>query len=299
MKVVPNKDITYETMPEFDEEVPGAQTLIMTGEEIGVEYIPDVIYDETHQLRLQILQPSIFNDPDHLFPGVVFVQGSAWREQKIYRNVANLGKLASRGYVCAIVEYRHSGIAHFPAPIIDAKNAIRYMQKHHELYHVDVDRMIVMGDSSGGEVSCLVGMTSRTDLYDEGDSPLNLKGFIDLYGAVDVTLPYGFPSTEDHQRVTSPEGMFMGFDIDENIPEALKACAKTYADYDYPPALILHGTKDHVVNCEESVQLYQAMREAGKDVTLYLVKASDHGGAAFWTEEALDIYDRFMKKCFQ
>ena len=109
------KEYTYETMPDYICNLDNIPEIKMTGEEIGVD------------LHLQLLVPSIFNHPNKKFPGVVFIQGSAWKKQNIYRNVANIGALAKRGYVCAIVEYRHSGIAHFPAQIIDGKNAIRYL----------------------------------------------------------------------------------------------------------------------------------------------------------------------------
>ena len=51
--------------------------------------------------------------------------------------------------------------------------------------------------------------------------------------------------------------------------------------------LIAHGTKDTMVFCQQSVDLYHALKDAGKDVQLYLLRGADHGGAAFWTEEMI------------
>ena len=59
-----------------------------------------------------------------------------------------------------------------------------------------------------------------------------------LYGAVDVTLPYGYPITLNHQKPDSPEGMLMGYDITEHLEEAKAACSKTYVNEDFPPMLI-------------------------------------------------------------
>lgn len=302
MKIEP-KAYTYETMPDYDEPVAGARELPTTGEELQVEYLPDVVYDTKNgvELRLQILQPQIFLRPDRVFPCVVFVQGSGWREQKIYRNVANLGKLAAKGYLCAIVEYRHSGLAHFPAQIIDAKNAIRYLKAHAAEYFIDAEQVILMGDSSGGHTAALAGMTANTALLDE---PINsqdcqVKGIINLYGAVDITLPYGFPCTLNHQELESHEGALMGFDIRQREEEAKKATALYYVGEEYAPMLILHGTKDKTVFCEQSVQLYRAMKEQGKEVELYLLRGADHGGAPFWTDQAIEVYHRFIQRCLQ
>lgn len=293
------KEYTYEDMPDYTDPVEGAMELEMTGEELGMQYFPDVVYDREKGLRLQLILPYLAWEPNRRFPCVVFVQGSAWGKQNLYGNVAHLGKLAQRGFACAIVEYRHSGIANFPAQIVDAKNAVRYLKANSEQYRIQKDACILMGDSSGGHTSVLAGMTSRTELFDE---PINgedctVKGIIDLYGAVDVTLPCGFPSTVNHQAADSPEGLFMGYDIRTNRERARAANAKEYVNESFPPMLILHGTKDRTVFCQESVDLYEALKRAGKDASLYLVRHADHGGPVFWSRKAIDIYEAFIARC--
>ncbi|MDO4466747.1 MAG: alpha/beta hydrolase [Bacillota bacterium] len=301
--IIKPDNYTYETMPEYMDDVPGARRIKADLDLITVDYIPDVVYDTKDgvDLHLQILQPKIFNKEDVLFPCIIYVQGSAWKKQNCYRDIPNLSKLASRGYFVAIVEYRHSEIAHFPAQIIDTKNAARYVLAHKEEYCIDANRTIIMGNSSGGHTSSMVGMTFRSGLFDEpiNDEILDFKGIVNLYGSIELTLRYGFPITLDSQLPTSPEGMVMGWNILEHMEETEKANSKTYAAYDYPPMLIMHGTKDRLVFCQQSVNLFQACQEAGKDVTFYLVEGSDHGGPAFYQEEVLDIYEAFFAKCFK
>lgn len=91
----------------------------------------------------------------------------------------------------------------------------------------------------------------------------------------------------------------MGFDLLEHPNEAKKACAVTYVSEEnrIPPVLILHGTKDRTVFCEESVQFYKKLKACGKDTELYLMRGADHGGAAFWSEESLKVIDRFIRNC--
>ena len=54
--------------------------------------------------------------------------------------------------------------------------------------------------------------------------------------------------------------MLMGYDITEHLEEAKAACSKTYVNEDFPPMLIAHGTKDTMVFCQQSVDLYHALR---------------------------------------
>ena len=141
------KNYTYETMPDYTEPVEGAGEIVMQGDEKGVYYIPNVVYDTPDgiPLTLQIVKPGTFSEPDRRWPCIVFVQGSAWMEQNVYINVVNLGRLAEKGFVCAIVQTRHSGQAPFPAQVVDAKNAMRFLSAHAADYNVDPKRMALMG----------------------------------------------------------------------------------------------------------------------------------------------------------
>ncbi len=307
------KEWKYEDFPAFDEEVPGAKIIKTTGEEVGVNCFHDVEYvnAEGTPLHLQILIPACRNDGFQPFaeeqpfarPCFVFVQGSAWFQQYVYAKVADMGKLAARGYVCAIVEYRHSGIAPFPAQAIDTRNAIRFLRVNAKKFGIDPERMIVAGDSSGGHTAMWAGLRHNDDTEENlfpGVSA-EVKGIVNYYGSVSVMLEDSNPSTLNHHLPDSPEGQEMGgvnlrehpelcraLSVEENIDENTVVA----------PTLIFHGTKDRTVNTKQSVRLFHTMKQAGKDVRLYLIEGADHGGPEFWTEEVLDIVDGFMQEQF-
>ena len=75
----------------------------------------------------------------------------------------------------------------------------------------------------------------------------DVKGIISLYGAVDLTLPDGFPSTENHQLPDSPEGMLVGYNIREIQKKRFAPSARYYVHEDFAPVLLLHGSKDKTV----------------------------------------------------
>lgn len=305
------KNWTYEEFPDFTETVPGAKVLPTTGDEVGVNYLHDIEYANVDgvPLRLQLLIPASRNDGFRPFaetqpfarPCFVFVQGSAWFEQYVYAKVADLGRLAKRGYVCAIVEYRHSGIAPFPAQAVDARNAVRFLRANAARFGIDPDRMALAGDSSGGHTAMWAGLRqddgTKDDLF-PGVSA-TVRCIVDYYGSVSVMLEDGNPSTLNHHLPDSPEGREMGGVNLREHPELCRALSveeNIAPETDIAPTLILHGTKDRTVNVRESVLLFEAMRRAGKDVRLYLLQGADHGGPEFWTEQVLDIVDAFLRE---
>ena len=159
------KDWTYEEFPEFDETVEGAEVLSTTGDEVGLAYLHDVEYANVDgiPLHLQIIKPFTRNEPEKIYPCMVFVQGSAWKKQDVYAKIPMLARLAGKGYVIAVVEYRHSGQAPFPAQALDARNAVRFMRKNSKSYQIDPEKIVIGGDSSGGHTAMFAGILQDDD----------------------------------------------------------------------------------------------------------------------------------------
>ena len=309
--------------PEFSEPVEGALVLPMTGDETDVLYVKDVEYASYGdvKLHLQILVPNSKNypvmdpgmraafgmpaiPPARTYPCIVFVPGSAWAKQNVYNEICDLARYTEMGYVVAVVEYRDYDIAPFPAPIVDARNAVRFLKLHAADYAVDTERIILTGSSSGGHTAAYAGIfhddAEETNLY-PGTSG-EVKGIVNFFGSTDFTFDDSNPITAAvHNKPESPEGREMGgVDLNEHPELARKltvACNIT-EETDIVPVLILHGTADVVVNAKCSVNLYRRLKECGKDATLFLMKGSGHGGPEFYAPRVLNIVHDFALRVF-
>ena len=304
------KKWTYEEFPEFCEEVPSATWLDTTGDEAGVMYLRDVEYEviDGASRVLQILVPFSRNakppaaggTAELRRPCVVYVQGSAWMTQEVYFNLGMLARLAARGYVVALVQYRESSLAHFPAPVRDARNAVRFMRSNAQEYGIDCDRVALMGDSSGGHTVVYAGI-----LHDD-DTAANLfsgvsaevRCIVNYYGSTDFTFEGCNPTTEEFGTMGSPESMEMGEPVTHNNDACRTLTVRCNIDEStqIAPVLTFHGTKDRTVHTRCSVLLHQRLVETGHDSTLYLLRGADHGGSEFWSDEVLGIVDAFLQE---
>ena len=93
-------------------------------------------------LKMIILEPRLhFGASDQemaqprKWPCVAYIQGSAFHEQWLWNNISRHIRLAEKGYVVAIIQYRPSEVSPFPAQMQDAKTGIRFLKKKADEYH--------------------------------------------------------------------------------------------------------------------------------------------------------------------
>lgn len=63
-----------------------------------------------------------------------------------------------------------------------------------------------------------------------------------------------------------------------------------------PSTLIIHGGRDMLVPFSQSCQLYNYMKELGKEVEFYKLNDANHGFLGFNNDTVLHIVLEFLKK---
>jgi len=107
---------------------------------------------------------------DALYPAILDIHGGGWKDRQVENDKPMMERLAQRGFVTALVAYRLSGTAKYPAALNDCKSAVRYLRANAAKYKIDPERIGVMGGSAGGHLSGLLAMTNGKPEF-EGDGP--------------------------------------------------------------------------------------------------------------------------------
>ena len=301
--VITPKKYSYQDFPESSATSAAMKTVSQFTTDTQLNYHHDVKYitRDGMDLHLQIIQPVIKGKTAKL-PCIVYVQGSGWARQNVYGNLLQIADFARRGYTIAIVEYRPSDLAKFPAQLQDAKTAIRFMRKNASVYNVDTDNIFIWGDSSGGHTALMVGLTQNVPALDTGDMdeyPIEVNAVIDFYGPTDITQMNLEPSTLDHTSSKSFEGRLLG---GVNVLDNKEAAAITNpigyitSNTRSAPILIMHGSKDRIVPFKQSVLIADQLARESFDFQFYRIKGADHGSYEFWTKETFDLVESFIKK---
>lgn len=260
----------------------------------GVVEIRDVEYGKVGErsLKLDLFAPEKITKP---VPGLIFIHGGAWsggnRDMYRYYTV----KYAARGYVCATISYRLSKEAPFPAAVHDAKCAVRWLRASAVKYHIDPDRIGVIGGSAGGHLAMMVGYSSDVPELegDGGHSKVSsrVQAIVDFYGPFDLTT--------DFARNAGAVKRFLG---NRSYAEAKedyeKASPSTYLTKDDPPTLILHGAIDDVVPISQSDVLAKRLGELGVPCVYDRLEGWPHAmdAAEVVNDRCCYFMDRFFAK---
>lgn len=294
-------NVRREDFPMSKASVSGMIPLQSKPDNYEIYYYDDVVYAirGDRKLHLQIIGP---RDAGDNLPCIVFIPGSAFREQNVKDRVPSLTYLANRGFVVAALEYRGSECAPFPAQALDAKMGVHFMKENADKYGINAENIFLMGDSSGGHTAMMAAFSYGIHALEEentrSEKPM-VKGVIDLFGPTNFATMNDEPSSQDHRTPDSPEGCELGGKPVLLHPELVKpATIATYVqkERELPPILIFHGSNDELVPFGQSCELYEALKSAGKDATFYQILGAHHGGRAFWTNEILDIEAQFIRK---
>ena len=114
-------------------------------------------------LRMDLVLPATASSP---VPVVVWIHGGAWLfGSRLHGAVTEPAcrALMDRGIAVALVEYRFSGEARFPACLHDIKAAVRWLRQYGASVGVNGEGIGVWGESAGGHLAAFIAMNGTDE----------------------------------------------------------------------------------------------------------------------------------------
>jgi acetyl esterase/lipase len=259
---------------------------------------PDIVYHATPQrtLMLDIYRPKTHPARGDRYPAIIVVHGGAWRfgdKGEVF--IPHNRYLAGMGYVVFDVQYRLSDEAGWPAQIEDLRCAIAWVKRYAAAYHVDPDRIALLGRSAGGHLALLAA-------YDEpshagspapaGNRLVNgrVAAVIAIYAPTDLRMWLSMPESEVSR--------FLGGTVAQK-PEAYhEASPLELARDGLPPTLLVQGYRDDLVAPAHTELLANKLAPTGTPAVTLRVPWARHGFDAFLSGIGSQIIqydiDRFL-----
>jgi acetyl esterase/lipase len=180
--------------------------------------------------------------------------------------VPDVAALTAKGYAVVSLNYR-LGLGLVPA-VQDGKAAVRFLRANANKYHLDPAKIAVWGNSAGGLIAALLGVTGdQESIFDD-------------------------PSLGNAGLSTDVQAVVVWFGALEREIVPYLSNAKIL-----PPFMIANGDFDQSISSQMARQLQDALLKAGAKSTLTILHGAGHEDPAFMATQMLPTF-AFLDKSF-
>ncbi|MDR1485140.1 MAG: alpha/beta hydrolase [Planctomycetaceae bacterium] len=176
----------------------------------------------------------------------------------------------SKGITAAVLAYRHlrRGGGH-PRPLLDAQRALRYLRFNADKLGITQDKIGIVGFSAGGHLASAAGthFDDHANPADDIDKVSSRPDFMILI----------YPVISFDQKIThggSRRNLLGGNQSDELVnfySSEKQVTPKT------PRTFIVFTTEDQLVNAENGIEFYVALKRKGVPAEIHVFQKGRHG----------------------
>lgn len=232
-----------------------------------------------------------WKEPDLLankkYPAIIFLHGIQKDKQgaKAFVRSGLLNEYAKKNFFSFAVSMsgygESSGKSDFCGKA-SQNNLVQAINFARSQPHVDPNKVTVVGISCGASIANVVANSGKINALILVSGFYDFKGMYAQWSSHTRTLPSNVMS-EINQTIAA----------EKNIEKVSAARSSLPISFQYPPTLILVGTKDPIVDPKQSIQLHQVLDSKGIPNNLELIQDAKHPVPAnVWKTKS----DSFLEK---
>lgn len=214
-------------------------------------------------------------DEKRIRPAVLICPGGGYQHTSDREAEAVAVQMNAMGIHAFVLYYDVAPAVHFPVPQLEAAKAMLTIREHAQEWHIDKERIMILGFSAGAHLAgCIGAFYNRELLYQP------------LHTTPDQLRPAGMVLC--YPVITSGEfahrGSFEHLLGEREAELGELVSLEKQVTKDTPPAFIWHTYEDGAVPVENSLLYAAAMRRAGVPFELHIYPRGGHG-LSLGTEE--------------
>jgi len=215
--------------------------------------------------------------------------------QRINRcvSVSLLICFVSKKWCVVTANYRHLDKANLIEICRDARSALHWIYENAEKYKFDTTRIVVSGESAGGHLALMAGLSTDNALFNQGNikpgRDLKVAAIVNWFGVVDLTkASKGWDA--DYINQVAP-------DLSERDSILRAASPIHYVTSASPPIMTIHGDLDTSAPYDQGVLLHEKLKALGNKNYFLTIPGKKHGNfdAPEMTAIFKDIW-KFLKE---
>ncbi len=181
--------------------------------------------------------------------------------------------LNGKGIAGIVVKYRlpssKSQKDKHNVPLIDAQRALRLVRSKAKSFHIDADKIGILGFSAGGHLASTLGTHFNETVYEPQDKADTLSARPDFMALGYPVISFGDLTHGGSKKNLIGENpkleMVDYFSNEKQVTE------------NTPPTFLLHASDDKGVPVENSLLFYRALKDKGVSATMHIYPKGGHG----------------------
>ncbi|HNX94154.1 MAG TPA: alpha/beta hydrolase [Holophaga sp.] len=224
------------------------------------------------QPTLEIFQPDPLPANGVLSPAIVVCPGGGYACLAYEHEGRTTARwLAAHGFTAAILKYRlpsdeimeDKGVG----PLQDVQEAIRTLRRQAARWHIDPERIGIMGFSAGGHLAASAATRHAERVYPPVDAISARPDFcVLMYPVISMQLGLTHPGSRQGLLGDAPSQALVD-----------NASCELRADKTTPPTFLVHSQNDDLVPVENSLGFFRKLTACGVPAELHIYPRGGHG----------------------
>lgn len=255
--------------------------------------LENIVYDQDQNRALHL--DAFFNKKEKKNPAVILIHGGGWKSGNKDQMQVLAQEVSAKGYSCFAIEYRLSLEAKYPQAIYDVKNAIKFIKDNAKKFHVDPNKIAILGCSSGGQMAALIGTTNEDVAFEDKNYKSKSTAKVQAIIDVDGILAFKHPESKEGEMAA----FWLNGTYEENPENWEKASALDHTNKNTPPVLFInssfdrfHAGRDDMIAILKENKIYSEVKT---------IENSPHSFWFFqpWLNETVTYTTQFLNKIFK
>jgi acetyl esterase/lipase len=179
----------------------------------------------------------------------------------------------SHNIAAFVLRYRHGPRYHYPTTLLDAQRALRLIRVRAQEYHVDPDKIGILGGSAGGHLAAMVSTLYDNKMLPEAPYVADATDGLSARPAFTLLLYPVIDFTDD--AITHRGSRTNLTQNNVALYEALSP--QKHVTKDTPPVFLVHGTNDFLVPVKNSLLYYEACLKSRVSAEMHIMENGPHG----------------------
>ncbi len=220
---------------------------------------------------------------------IIFPGGGYIGEVFQYEGTSIAEAFRDHGVAAFIVKYRLPSDVTMKdksiGPLQDAEQAIKQVRDHASEWQIDPGKVGIIGFSAGGHLASTLGTHfEKNDLGDGSTGNLRPDFMVLVYPVISMTDKLTHMGSRDALLGPHPSAAQI-----QEFSSELQVSDRT------PPTILLHATDDSLVNVDNSVMFYEALRRHNVQAQMILFAKGGHGFFTMSRDEWIEPVYYWMK----